>query len=526
MTSRTGLSRPTRRLTLARRLTLSFIGVVVVSATLVGLVSSLATQRLFAGYVAGQRTARLAQFQATLAGYYAAHDSWDGVQTMMSVPGWGFGQGPMGYGRGRGWPGGPLSGAPPSGGPLAGETMVLADQAGRVVASLPAAGKGGRAPGTILKPDQLAAGLPIVVNGSRVGTIILGPEAGLTALDAGFSHSAIVVSVLGGGLSAIVAGLVALWVARRVTRPLDALAAGAHRLAQGDLAHRVPEDRGDELGDLARAFNTLAGSLQRNEQQRRNMVGDIAHELRTPLAILRGQLEAAQEDAAALRPEALLSLQDEVLRMTRLVNDLQELSLAEAGQLTLRRAKLDLAAIVRAVVGVVGPEAERLGLDLRVETAPDVPPIEADPDRIKQVLLNLLTNALRQAGEGGRVTISVTRRPAPKGAGAPPDGPGPAPAGPGAEAAAVRVTDTGPGIAPEDLPHLFDRFYRADKARARTQGGTGLGLAIVKGFIEAHGGEVGAGNAAGGGASFWFTLPASPVGPRRIEPPEPGRDGA
>jgi len=478
-----------RRMTLARRLTLSFIGVVVVSATLVGLSSSLATQRLFAGYVAGQRNVRLSQFQATLAGYYAAHDSWDGVQTMMSEAGFGFGPGRTGSGGGwgRGW-------RRPSGVPSHGETMVLADQAGRVVASLPPEGNGGRPSGTLLSPSELAGGLPIVVHGSRVGTLVPGPKLGLTALDTDFSSSAVLVSALGAVISAIVAGLVAVWLARRVTRPLDALAVGAHRLAQGDLAHRVPEDRLDEVGDLARAFNTLASSLQRNEEQRRNMVGDIAHELRTPLAILRGQLEAAQEDAAALRPEVLLSLQDEVLRMTRLVNDLQELSLAEAGQLALRRERISLTDIVRSLVGVVEPEVERLGLELLVEAAPEVPPVEADPDRIKQVLLNLISNAIRHAGEGGRVTIRVT-------AGDPPSDPR------SGRVVTVRVSDSGPGIAQEDLPHLFDRFYRADKARARAHGGTGLGLAIVKGFVEAHGGTVGAGNNPGGGADFWFSLP-------------------
>ena len=257
-------------------------------------------------------------------------------------------------------------------------------------------------------------------------------------------------------MSAVLAGLVAVWLARRLSRPLDVLAAGAHRLARGELAHRVPEDRSDEIGDLARAFNFLARSLQRNEELRRNMVGDIAHELRTPLAILRGQLEAAQEDAAALRPEVLLSLQDEVLRMTRLVNDLRELSLAEAGQLPLRKERLDLAALAHSVVGVISPEAERLAIDLQVEEAAGVPPVEADPDRVKQVLLNLLTNALRHAGQDGRVSIDVV--------------PGQGLGGHGAEggpAAVVSVTDSGPGVPPEDLPHVFDRFYRADQDAGR-----------------------------------------------------------
>ncbi len=480
-----------RRMTLARRLTLSFIGVVVVSATLVGLVSSLATQRLFAGYLVGQRDARLEQVQATLAGYYAVNGSWDGVQTMMSTPGWG-GLGRMGFGRYRSWPGGPPFGS------FGSQTLTLADQDGRVVATLAPEGSGAPAVGTVLSRATVDGGRPIVVGGQRVGTLVTGPRAGLSAVDSDFARSALIISVLGGLLSAVVAGLVAVWLARRLTRPLDVLATGAHRLAQGDLAHRVPEDRGDEIGDLARAFNSLARSLQRNEELRRNMVGDIAHELRTPLAILRGQLEAAQEDAAALRPEVLLSLQDEVLRMTRLVNDLRELSLAEAGQLPLRKERLDLAALARAVVGVIGPEAERLAIDLRVEEAAGVPPVEADPDRVKQVLLNLLTNALRHAGQDGRVTIDVV--------------PGQGPGGHGAEggpAAVVRVTDSGPGVPTEDLPHIFDRFYRADQARTRAAGGTGLGLAIVKGFVEAHGGAVGAENAPGGGACFWFSLPVS-----------------
>ncbi|HEY3316307.1 MAG TPA: ATP-binding protein [Bacillota bacterium] len=485
---------------LAGRLSLAFIAVVIVTTSVVGLVSGLSTQGLIARYIQTQRSARLGQWAASLAGYYAARGSWDGVQTMMSTPGWGPGHMMMGGGgAGAGQP--PGDAGPGSGtgmgmglgrrgwwwsGVTAGtETLYLADSSGRVVGSTD-----GSRLGDPLSPAELSSGYGIASGGRTVGTLVQsGGAAGLAPLDLNFSRSALRVTIIGAALSALAAGLIAAWLARRMTRPLVALAAGAHRLAAGDLDHRVPKAGGDEIGGLARAFNTLAESLQRNEEQRRNMVADIAHELRTPLAILRSQLETVQEGRSELGPAALMSLIDEVLRMSRLVNDLQELTQAEAGQLGLRKERLQPGALVRAVVGVVEPEAQRRGIRLDVREGDGVPIVEADPDRLRQVLLNLLTNAFRHSGDGGRVSIEMSR-----------DG----------DWATVAVADTGPGIAPEDLPHLFDRFYRGDKSRTRTGGGVGLGLAIVKGFVEAHGGRVGAENVRGGGARFWFSLPGGP----------------
>lgn len=284
------------------------------------------------------------------------------------------------------------------------------------------------------------------------------------------------------------AAVLSLGLSRRILRPVEALTRAARRMEKGDLSQRVPAGSKDEIGQLAHAFNSMADGLARVEQLRRHMVSDIAHELRTPLANLQGYLEAAQDGVVQPGPEWVASLHEEALLLSRLVDDLQDLALAEAGQLRLLRRPVSLAESVTKALKAVQTRWHEKALQLQTDLPPDLPLAQADPERLGQVLRNLFDNAAQHTPPGGQITVSAR------------------PAGPEIE---VSVRDTGGGIAPEDLPYVFERFYRADKSRARTTGGAGLGLAIVKQLVEAHGGQVGVASEPGQGTTFTFTLPVA-----------------
>jgi signal transduction histidine kinase len=256
-------------------------------------------------------------------------------------------------------------------------------------------------------------------------------------------------------------------------------------MAHGERPPRVPVRTRDEIGELAAAFNQMASSVAVAEQLRRQMVTDIAHELRTPLTNIRGYLEAVRDGVVTPRAEVIDSLHEEALLLSRLVDDLQALALAEAGQLTLRRQPVRFDELATRTVAALPPALEGSPA-IRLEVPPDLPSVHVDPERVGQVLRNLLDNARRHTPSTGEVVVSARAD---------------------AGRVVVAVRDTGSGIAPEHLPFVFERFYRADQARARATGGTGLGLAIVRQLVEAHGGQVSVASTPGAGAAVTFTLP-------------------
>jgi two-component system sensor histidine kinase BaeS len=272
-------------------------------------------------------------------------------------------------------------------------------------------------------------------------------------------------------------------VARRILRPVSALTAAAHQMQSGRLDVRVDVDGRDELAELARAFNAMAARLAENERLRRQMVSDIAHELRSPVTNLRCALESMQDGLVAADRASIDALHDETVFLQRLIADLQELTLADAGQLTLHAQPVDLADVVRrAAAATSGDGRVELGLPH------DLPRVTGDPDRLEQVFRNLLSNARTHTRNGGRIDIRARH-----------DG----------SFVSVDVVDTGSGIAAAHVAHVFDRFYRADGARSRTTGGAGLGLAIVRHLVIAHGGTVSAASdGLGHGATFTVRLPA------------------
>ena len=297
------------------------------------------------------------------------------------------------------------------------------------------------------------------------------------------------------GLAAAAAGILLVsLMSRRILAPVQRLNAAARRLGQGDLSQRVPAAGPRELQDLSRTFNTMAENLQAAEQQRRSLVADVAHELRTPLSNLQGYLEAVQDGLLAADSTTISALRQQTAHLIALVEDLRLLAQAEAGVLQLHRTPTAIEELLGAAVDDFRPRAEGKDLRLTLEVAPDTPLLWLDQTRIRQIVGNLLENALLHTPQGGG--IGVTAGPAEDGG------------------IAVSVRDSGPGIPAADLPYIFDRFYRVDPSRARASGGVGLGLTIARQLARAHGGDLQGESPAGAGTIFTLTLPA-------IEPPDP-----
>ncbi|MFD9702404.1 sensor histidine kinase [Lentzea sp. NPDC059081] len=285
---------------------------------------------------------------------------------------------------------------------------------------------------------------------------------------------------------AVVAVLGALLLSRGVLRPVSALTGASRRLGAGDLSQRVRVSGRDEIAELGRSFNRMADSLQAGEERQRRLVGDVAHELRTPLANLRGYLEALRDGVVAPTPELLDSLHEEVLLQQRIVQDLQDLALAEAGTLTYHRTDVDLAELLETCRTAHRALADRSQVALVVDVdGPAV--VHGDPDRLRQVFANLVVNAVRATPPGGTVRLSARS---------------------GGDSVLVEVSDTGTGIPQEDLPHLFDRFWRADASRGRSTGGSGLGLAIVRQIVTDHRGTIEVRSTVGVGTVFTVALAA------------------
>jgi two-component system sensor histidine kinase BaeS len=284
------------------------------------------------------------------------------------------------------------------------------------------------------------------------------------------------------------------WLSGALTRPLRKLGVAIEQVAQGDLDVNVPVQRTvDEYCKLIGAFNDMTSRLRQAEEVRKRLVADVAHELRTPLSVMQLKLENIQQASSFVPTETLLPLHDEVIRLSRLVDDLHVLSLADAERLPLERGSVDLAQRLERIVDDIREEVAEHGLDIRL-SAPTTPVVvTADARRITQVFLNLLTNAIRYTPRGGTISVEIEYRVVDR----------------ENRYAAVSVTDTGIGIPAEELPRLFDRFYRVEEARSRHTGGTGLGLSIAHQLVKAHGGFIRVVSELGEGTSFTVYLPAA-----------------
>jgi signal transduction histidine kinase len=490
------------KLSLRARLILSFLGVIAATAALVVILANRITTDRFTYLVSTTGQVRARNLAPLFADYFAQAGSWDGVEALMDSyiePAAVM----MGQGR-RGWMMG-ITGADDSAGTpwpstgmrsmmglmaSDGERLLLADAGGQIVAdSL------GQDVGTLLTAADLDKGTPIIVGEQQAGTLIVASGLGTLTPDQNAFLSQVkwllVVAAVVAGLAVLLMGSIQ---ARRIVAPVRALADAARRVAAGEFA-QIPVTSQDELGEMALAFNTMAAELKQQHTLRRRVMADIAHELRTPLSVLQIDLESIEDGLAEPTPEVVTRLQEEVTLLNRLVEDLRMLSLAEAGELKLEVQPVDVAHLVQTAVERVRGAAQDKEVSLTSELPEGLPAVAGDAQRLSQVLSNLLSNALRHTPQGGQIAVGARQ----------------------VDGKDVRITvqDNGEGIPADELPHVFERFYRTDHARSRDTGGSGLGLTIARSLVEAHNGRIWVESVEHKGSTFTFSLPVSGK-------PEPG----
>lgn len=471
------------------RLTLAFALVILVTVGAIALLADLTAGRAFRQYLSYTDVARFQSLSDGLVEYYQTRGSWVGIEQLLRqiriVPG-------------------PMMGRRPGTIDWRDDMfhLTLADADGHVVF-----GPGGNT-GRNLSRGEQAAAQDIVVDGEVVGRVVISrpvQSAILGPLERMFVTRLRWLLVVGGMLAGAVGGLLGLVFSRNLTAPLQRLASAARAVASRDFSRRVEVEGSAEVAEVARAFNEMTAALEQSDRQRQNMVADVAHELRTPLSVVQGNLQAILDDVYPLDKTEISRLYDETRLLSRLVDDLRELALADAGQLRLNLVSVDVAQIVAVTTESLALVAEAQEIVLSTDIPNGLPPVKGDPDRLAQVFRNLLLNALRHTPPGGSVSVAASR------------------AGGVVE---IAVADTGEGIAPEDLPHVFDRFWRADAARTRTSGGgvvrtpsagrdyrwaggSGLGLSVAQSLVEAQGGRIWVESEPGRGSTFRFTLPIS-----------------
>lgn len=469
----------------------AFLLVVLIGGAIDTYLVSRSTQTQFSQYVNQNGRVFARQLAPTLAQYYARQGSWQGMENLLNNP-WGAmmmneGMGMMGeenWGMWQEWDGMGMGSNSTNPWNMMGLRLLLADTQGTIVAD-----SAGQDVGKTLSSADLAAGEPVVVGSQQVGTLLpLYAGTNVSSAAGDFVSSVNHSTWLAGVIAAVVALLLGSLLFFQIVSPVQRLTSAAQKIAAGDLSQRIPTQSRDEIGALATSFNQMADSLAQHEELRRNLIADVAHELRTPLTVIQSNLEAMLDGVLPASPQEIAILRDETAMLARLISDLRLLSLAEAGQLKLERVKTDPAELVKRAVEPFRMQAQSSQLELNLELASNLPQIELDVDRVTQVIRNLLNNALRHTPEGGQVTITCK--------------------GTTAHEVFITVSDTGDGIPSDDLPYVFNRFYRADKSRSRASGGSGIGLAIVKQLVEAHGGKVWAESQPGQGATFGISLPS------------------
>lgn len=459
--------------TFSFKLGAAFAGVGIAAAALTAILVNLAFGSRFAGYLDEQRLLRQQQLVGAVADSYQRMDGWVPADLEKLAP-------------------------------LAlmdGGTLRLEDADRRTVWQASAEALGSHY--AAAHRDMMGSGplgperqLPITVQDRLVGVAIVRiPEPGVVPADVSFRASVNRLLLFGGIGAGVIALLLGVVLARRATAPARALTQAARAVASGDRTQRVAYDGTDEFGEMAQTFNLMADTIAEEDRLRRTFASDVAHELRTPLAILRSEIEALQDGVRAATPKALASLHEETLRLTRLVGDLETLARADAAGFSLDRARVDLAHLARETIAEFEPFFDDRGV--RIDARLEPTDVEADPVRMRQVLSNLLSNALKFSPDAGVVQVETAC-----------DG----------AWAVLSVRDAGPGIPPDELPNIFDRFFRGAGARGS---GSGIGLTVVQELVRAHGGDVAASNERGG-ASFTVRVPSS--GARTVHTEPSSRD--
>jgi signal transduction histidine kinase len=457
-------------ISLSVKLLAAFVLVILVATSVVAVLSRQSAVREFTRFVREDQAGRgepPEELLTQLEIHYAAYGDWTGAEALLAAA------------------------ASSSGGEFHSLTLLLVDVNGHVVAS-----NWLNVYSAQLPAHELENAWPVQVDGRTVGFVVvpgwrplppavapfgrISPE-GLATLQR--IQRAIVIAGLSAGVVALVIAGVLAW---RLINPLRRLTDAADAIARGDLSQRVAVSASDEVGELAASFNHMAAELERAEKLRRNMTADVAHELRTPLSIVRGKLEGVLDGVYPATAEHLQPILEATDLLTVLVDDLRTLAQAEAGNLALERRPVDAGDLLHDAAVNFEPQASDQEVTLSLELPPEPLEVLVDWHRISQVLGNLLTNALRHTPAGGEITLAAEAA---------------------GEEVRVTVTDTGTGIPAEDLPYVFDRFWRGEKSRSRASGGSGLGLAIARQLVELHGGKIGVTSRPGDGSQFWFTVP-------------------
>jgi two-component system OmpR family sensor kinase/two-component system sensor histidine kinase BaeS len=464
----------------------AFLILIIVSALIISVATSLGTKNAFRQYSTNNRQVWSNRLADSLVAYYTSNGSWDGIDTVLassldtetSNEGGSFGKGKDGMRRGMSM--GMMMGGND-------QRVMLADQNNRVLFD-----STGEHTGTILSSSDIDSGIALQSDNQRIGTLLVDSEAmGAGTPAAAFFESvnhSIVASVL---VSLLIAAILGAALFNQVTSPLRQLKKAADAVGTGNFKERVSIHSHDEFADVGRSFNQMAESLDKAEEARLHYMADIAHELRTPLTAIQGTVEAMQDRILPLDDEQLENLHSQTDLLNRLVNDLRLVSLAETGHLKLVKTRVDPGSLTRSTVESLKPLAVQKQIQIRMDIQDSLPECDLDTDRYAQILNNLLSNAIRYTSEGGGITIALHVV---------------------GSSLDLSVSDTGTGIPAEGLPHVFDRFYRADKSRSRASGGAGLGLTIVKQLVEAHGGWITVKSPAddsGTGTQFDIRLPAA-----------------
>jgi signal transduction histidine kinase len=342
--------------------------------------------------------------------------------------------------------------------------------------------------GRPLPRDMVERGTPVMVDGRRVGTVVvLRDEGRIQQQEAAYTRQTNQALAMGVGGAILVSLVVGLLLSRHFTRPLRELKTAIHAMNQGQVGAQVPVRTRDELGELATAFNHMSAELEKVNSLRRQMTADIAHDLRTPLAVLLGYLEGLRDGTLQPGSGYFDTMYDEGIYLQRLIDDLRTLSLADAGELSLMKQAVNPGDLLQHTRSAFQQQASEQQVDLHIDNHADGKTVQVDRNRMQQVLGNLVSNALRYTPPSGRITLYAASDD---------------------RYLHLMVEDTGSGIAPEKLPYIFERFYRADEARQQHQGESGLGLAIVRSIVMAHGGTIEAESQPGRGTRMRITLPA------------------
>lgn len=329
---------------------------------------------------------------------------------------------------------------------------------------------------------------PLVIKGETIGTFMAYPDksSSVIRLEQQFVEQVNITILFGFLVAVLLSLIVGLFLSKKITKPLTQLVSGIEQVSKGETNHQISIDSKDEFRQLGEAFNNMTDTLERTEHIRKSLVADVAHELRTPLAIIRAKLESIQTGALEASEEVILHVSDEVYRLSRLVNDLQQLSLAESGTLPLHKKRTEINGFIESIIPQFHWIAVEKNIRLDFNKSSNDIFLEIDPDRMTQVVVNLLGNAFRYTPESGLITINVKLVDS---------------------TIVLSFQDTGPGIDEEKLPLIFERFYRTDESRKRDDSGAGLGLSIAKGFVEVHGGNIKVTSTKGEGTMFEVILP-------------------